>query len=653
VKVTSPNTGTTLYVHDLAGNLTAKVEDLGGTDRTTAYVYDGLDRLTLVDFPSDPSWVLTYDTSAALNQKGRLASASNGVVTTELEYTPQGQLAVERTLIGGGSYAVTHTYDAAGNLATLTTPSGVTTAYAYSGSRPKEVTVTAGSESQTIREIEHLPFGPRTHAELPPEDGVTGDNTVLSTRQHNLRYQVTEIDVTTPAETVLDLSFTYDYTAGAPGPDDPGPNLDRVVDHRDASESRFYFYDELDRLWKAADLSGSPLYSYLYEPNGNRTQQASPAGTTSYGYATGTDLLTQATGAAAKHYASDPYGSRIWAGASAYAGTPSLVHDEANRLVEVRDPSTLAVLGAYTYDAFGRRVRKVAAGVTELFFYGPGAHLVEEQVPAAARAYVYLEEEPVVVVDRAAGGAPSFAWLHGDHLTTPRAVTTAPASGGAAVVWRATYAPFGLAEPDEDPDGDLQAFALDLRFPGQRFDAETELHDNFHRAYDPTVGRYLTADPIGLEGGLNEFAYVGGNPIALTDPLGLDFWVEGADPSELGYGFHQSICVGNYWKKQRFCISFGRRSGEGNCWFDCKGHVYQDVSPPAGIVFPMFHPTSPATDRKIREYLRSQLGKERPWDALGGENCRRFSQAMFRHLLSTYGAPPTPPLAKNPPSPGR
>lgn len=85
----------------------------------------------------------------------------------------------------------------------------------------------------------------------------------------------------------------------------------------------------------------------------------------------------------------------------------------------------------------------------------------------------------------------------------------------------------------------------------------------------------------------------------------------------------------------------------------CKGHVYQDVSPPGDIVFPMFHPTSPATDRKIREYLRSQLGKERTWDALGGENCRHFSQAMFRHLLSTYGAPSQPPVVKNPPSPRR
>ena len=80
VQVTSPNTGVTRYLYDLAGNLTTKVEDAGGTGRTTLYAYDGLDRLTLVDFSSDPDWVFTYDTSAALNQRGRLASVTNGLV---------------------------------------------------------------------------------------------------------------------------------------------------------------------------------------------------------------------------------------------------------------------------------------------------------------------------------------------------------------------------------------------------------------------------------------------------------------------------------------------------------------------------------------------------------------------------------------------
>ena len=60
-----------------------------------------------------------------------------------------------------------------------------------------------------------------------------------------------------------------------------------------------------------------------------------------------------------------------------------------------------------------------------------------------------------------------------------------------------------------------------LRFPGQYFDAETELHYNWNRFYDPETGRYLSPDPIGLGGGSNLYAYAENDPVNWIDPNGL------------------------------------------------------------------------------------------------------------------------------------
>ena len=108
-------------------------------------------------------------------------------------------------------------------------------------------------------------------------------------------------------------------------------------------------------------------------------------------------------------------------------------------------------------------------------------------------------------------------YLHPDHLGTPRLATDSTQR----IVWRWDSAPFGDTPALEDPDGDGQRFTLNLRFPGQYFDAETGLHYNYFRDYDPTTGRYVESDPIGLRGGVGTYGYVENGPLTGIDHLGL------------------------------------------------------------------------------------------------------------------------------------
>jgi len=84
---------------------------------------------------------------------------------------------------------------------------------------------------------------------------------------------------------------------------------------------------------------------------------------------------------------------------------------------------------------------------------------------------------------------------------------------------------------------------LNLRLPGQYYDAETGLHYNYFRTYDPATGRYLEADPIGQAGGLNTYSYAAANPLSLVDPSGLKttFIIT----RDYGIGSHAALHVDN------------------------------------------------------------------------------------------------------------
>ena len=124
------------------------------------------------------------------------------------------------------------------------------------------------------------------------------------------------------------------------------------------------------------------------------------------------------------------------------------------------------------------------------------------------------EHRPIWQADLAAGQSlkeASYHYLVTDHLGVP--VFALNKAG--ETTWKARYEAFGKARIDN-----ASTAQINLRLPGQYFDAETGLHQNWNRDYAPGIGRYVQADPLGIFWGMNVYQYAYGNPMVYIDTEG-------------------------------------------------------------------------------------------------------------------------------------
>jgi len=522
VETSSPDTGITSYSYDEAGNLRYKVQN----GNTVEYQYDALGRLTYIQY-SDPAQnvTLSYDSGAGSNLIGRLASVTDPSGTTQYSYDAEGRLTTETRTINSIPYVTGYGYDDAGNLRTLTYPTGQTVTYVPDAADPEQIASVVLNTTQTLASgITYKPFGPVSALSL--------GNSVTLSKTYDLNYQLGGLTYAG----VLERTYS---------PDNEG-NITAITDTLDPTRSQSFAYDDLYRLTSASGIYGA--ITYTYDKVGNRLSRTQNSEEDTYLYYPGTNRLNIVAG---KHPEQILYDSD--------GNTTQRIPGATNPAPGVTDPAD------YFYNSGGQRVKKDNS-VDKVFHYDLTGRLIAETDATGVliKAYVRLQGEPLAQI--AADGAVSY--YHNDHLGTPQKMTDA--SG--AAVWAADYLPFGRA------DVTIGTVENHLRFAGQYFDQETGFHYNFHRYYDPRTGRYLTPDPIGLKGGINLFVYVENNPIMNTDPLGL--WTYDAYCRYISGGAHigggvlkcqvKGPCINNkrtVWMTETTVVGFTEGSPGGWTYF--------------------------------------------------------------------------------------
>jgi len=520
------------YEYNIAGRLIAETDYNGAT---TTYAYDAAGQLTSRVNAAGQETVFRYDVLG--NMAERLAG---GAVTT-FGYDPMGRLIhtrnadaevqLQRDALGRvtaetcNGRTVTTQYDLAGQVTRRTTPSGAATGWEYDRAG---LPVAMNAGGQQLR-FAYNSSGQQIRRELPGELTLTQD---------------------------WDLNGRLIVQALA-GPGQPDASGTRMPEGPAAGEHllqrRAYTYradgfpDSVDDL-----LNGNRALSL--DPAGRVTAVTGPDWSERYAYdqvgnlASATWPLLPVAGTGPRD--AEPQGQREYTGTLvSRAGNIRYRHDRAGRIVTrqrvriSRKPDTwtyqwdaddrLTAVRApdgttwrYHYDPFGRRIAKqhlTAEGqlLGETTFSWHGAVLAEqaettdggEQVttwdyqpgsftPLTQAERTSLRDAPQDEIDQ------RFYAIITDLVGSPSELVST--DGVLAGHRRQSLWGAGFWDGSSSP----------LRFPGQYHDAETGLHYNCQRYYDPATASYASPDPLGLAPGLNPHAYVC-NPLTRLDPLGL------------------------------------------------------------------------------------------------------------------------------------
>jgi len=327
-------------------------------------------------------------------------------------------------------------------------------------------------------------------------------NGVVTTYEYNpLNLRLMRIYSIDSSEQVLqDLNYQYDAVG----------NIVAIDDFVESATQSFE-YDALNRLTKATNNQTYGVKNYVYDEVGNLLEKDGVTYTYGEGGA-GPHAVSSLSDGTTFQYDDNGNMTAKLDGAE----TTEYFYDVENRLKEVKKNGEIAA--EFEYDGDGGRTKKVyypspESPVTSIYIGS-----LFENADGQEKKYVYLGSKRVAAVN----GADTSFYLE-DHLGGVNLIVDEEESVNEVI----EYQPYG-AFARHDFYGGAQAVA-DFYFTGQRLDEGTGLYYYNARYYDPSLGRFITADTIVPHPtnpqALNRYSYAGNNPIShLEDGHGWGKW---------------------------------------------------------------------------------------------------------------------------------
>ncbi len=534
---TSPDTGTAHASFDAEGKPLTTTDARG---KTTKFHYDSLSRLVALRYASGTGTTIEYDGGATPIPAaiGKVSKITDESGHTSYTYDSAQRLTSKIQITNGKTIKVGYTWGDSGSaldkITAITYPSGSRVNFAYdSFGTVSGITLTpvnangTGLASATLPLLSGITLNAAT--ELTGWSWASGKTQAYT---HDQFGRLNGYKLGDP--TGAGFSAGSQRTMGM----DAAGNITSYTHTSNgasvAALDQAFAYDDLTRLISAS--IGNSSIQYSFDANGNRASKVISGTAYNNNVSPSSNQLIQTQDV--EGVANIQYDA---AGNVTNDGTNSYTYSDRGRL------SSVTVAGGvvhYRYNGLEQRTHKsgpasVIPSGHAYYVYDEAGQLLGEYEANGTPLYetIYLGATPVGVLKQTGAAAHANIATHifhvyADHLNTPRVITR---DTDEAIVWRWDSAEaFGATAPNQNPNG-LGTFVFNQRLPGQVYDKETGLFQNWHREYNARLGRYIESDPIGLRGGINTYGYVGGNPLSFVDPRGLMTFESWWEASKAGW----------------------------------------------------------------------------------------------------------------------